>query len=47
MRTAQAGGGSSFADIVESTDPSCFRIETKAAGPAGAPAEKDEPLSLF
>lgn len=44
MRTAQAGGGSSFADIVESTDPSCFRIETKAAGPAGALPLTDEML---
>ena len=37
-------GALSFLEIVEATDPSCFRIETKAAGPEGALPLTDEML---
>ena len=41
---AEAHAKSSFTAIVETTDPSCFEVETKADGPAGALPLTDEML---
>src|SRR5580704_7917063 len=44
MTGPQAQSTSSFIAIVESTDPACFAVETKADGPAGALPLTDEML---
>src|SRR5437016_2849161 len=44
MSGSQAQARLTFRDIVESTDPSAFEVETKAEGPAGALPLSDEML---
>ncbi len=44
MPTALSGGCPTFAEIVDSTDPALFRVDTVAAGPVGALPLTDEML---